>query len=41
LRPSSSMPPFFSRQIEIEEASRVYQNYNGVLEIKRARLVEK
>jgi len=33
--------PFFSRQIEIEEASRVYQNYNGVLEIKRARLVEK
>ena len=33
--------PFFSRQIEIEEASRVYRNYNGVLEIKRARLVEK
>ncbi len=33
--------PFFSRRIEIEEVSRVYRNYNGVLVIKRARLVEK
>lgn len=33
--------PFFSRRIAIEEASRVYRNYNGVLRIERAGLVEK
>ncbi|MBT0734236.1 diphthine--ammonia ligase [Methanoculleus bourgensis] len=33
--------PFFSRRITIEEASRVYRNYNGVLRIERAGLVEK
>lgn len=33
--------PFFSRRIAIEEASRVYRNYNGVLQIERAGLVEK
>jgi ABC transporter with metal-binding/Fe-S-binding domain ATP-binding protein len=33
--------PFFSRRIAIEEVSRVYQNYNGVLRIERVELVEK
>ncbi|SDK07570.1 metal-binding-domain/4Fe-4S-binding-domain containing ABC transporter, ATP-binding protein [Methanoculleus thermophilus] len=33
--------PFFSQRIAIEEASRVYQNYNGVLRIERAGLMEK
>ena len=33
--------PFFSRRIAIEEASAVYQNYNGILRIERAGLVEK
>lgn len=33
--------PFFSRRIAIEEASRVYRNYNGVLRIERAGLVAK
>ena len=33
--------PFFSRRIAIEEASRVYRNYNGVLRIERVGLVAK
>ena len=33
--------PFFSRRIAIEEASAVCRNYNGVLRIERAGLVEK
>lgn len=33
--------PFFSRRIAIEEASRDYRNYNGVLRIERAGLVAK
>lgn len=33
--------PFFSRRIAIEEASRTYRNYNGVLRIERAGLVAK
>ncbi|PKL63214.1 MAG: TIGR00289 family protein [Methanomicrobiales archaeon HGW-Methanomicrobiales-2] len=33
--------PFFSRRIAIEEVSRVYRNYNGVLRIERAGLVAK
>ena len=33
--------PFFSRRIAIEESSRVYRNYNGVLRIERAGLVAK
>jgi ABC transporter with metal-binding/Fe-S-binding domain ATP-binding protein len=33
--------PFFSRRIAIEEASRVYRNYNGVLRIERTGLVTK
>ncbi|NLA38623.1 MAG: diphthine--ammonia ligase [Methanomicrobiales archaeon] len=33
--------PFFSRRIAIEEASKVYRNYSGLLRIERARLVEK
>ncbi|MCK8517597.1 diphthine--ammonia ligase [Methanoculleus sp. 7T] len=33
--------PFFSRRIAIEKVSRVYRNYNGVLQIERAGLVEK
>lgn len=33
--------PFFSRRIAIEEASKVYRNYNGVLRIERAGLVAK
>ncbi len=33
--------PFFSRRIVIEEASRTYRNYNGILRIERAGLVEK
>jgi len=33
--------PFFSRRVAIEEASRVYRNYNGVLRIERAGLAAK
>ena len=33
--------PFFSRRIVIEEASAVCRNYNGILRIERAGLVEK
>ncbi|MDK2889963.1 MAG: diphthine-ammonia ligase [Methanoculleus sp.] len=33
--------PIFSRRIAIEEASRDYRNYNGVLRIERAGLVAK
>ena len=33
--------PFFSQRIVIEEASRVYRNYNGILRIERAGLVAK
>jgi len=33
--------PFFSRRIVIEEASRTYRNYNGILRIERAGLVAK
>ncbi|WP_214019486.1 diphthine--ammonia ligase [Methanoculleus sp.] len=33
--------PFFSRRVAIEEASRDYRNYNGVLRIERAGLVAK
>jgi len=33
--------PFFSRRIAIEESSEVYRNYNGVLRIERAGLVER
>lgn len=31
--------PFFSQRIEIEESSQTYRNYNGVLNIRRAKLV--
>ena len=33
--------PFFSRRIAIEETSKVYRNYNGVLRIERVGLVER
>jgi diphthine-ammonia ligase len=33
--------PFFSRRIEIEQASTTYSNYHGVYRIEQARLVEK
>ena len=33
--------PFFTHRIAIEETSKVYRNHNGVLQIGRARLVEK
>ncbi len=33
--------PFFAQRIAIEEASKVYRNYNGVLRIERAGLVAK
>jgi ABC transporter with metal-binding/Fe-S-binding domain ATP-binding protein len=33
--------PFFAQRIAIEEASRAYRNYNGVLRIERAGLVAK
>lgn len=33
--------PFFSRRIEVEEASASYRNYRGTFSITRARLVEK
>lgn len=33
--------PFFSRRVAIEEASKVYRNYNGVLRVERAGLVAK
>ncbi len=33
--------PFFSRRIAIEEASKIYRNYNGVLRVERAGLVAK
>lgn len=33
--------PFFAQKIAIEEASKVYRNYNGVLRIERAGLVAK